>query len=233
MRRTYGQYCPIARSLDVLGERWTLLIVRELLVGPQRYSDLQDHLPGLWSNLLAPRLRDLEAAGLVKRRELPPPAARLVYDLTDVGRALEPAIYELARWGLELLDDPGADVVPLHLLPVAVKGLARVEQLPERSLVIGFALDEGSWVMRVAPPEVADRALDRVTVTAGTEADVDVIVEGSMLALLAHRRGTPGTAGSELALAGAPEDVAAVRRLFGSNPSSRDGVPVSAEGTRG
>src|SRR5450759_1201303 len=112
MRRTYGQFCPVARALDLLGERWTLLIVRELLTGPQRYSDLRDHLPGMWSNLLAQRLRDLDAAGLVQRRELPPPAARLVYELTEQGRALAPVVYELARWGLELLDEPGDDVVP-------------------------------------------------------------------------------------------------------------------------
>src|ERR1700682_1205746 len=127
MRRTYGQFCPVARSLDVLGVRWTLVLVRELLLGPQRYSELRDRLPGMWSNLLAQRLRDLDAAGLVQRRELPPPAARLVYELTERGQALEPLVYELARWGLELLDDPGDDVVPLHSLPLRLKGLVLID----------------------------------------------------------------------------------------------------------
>ena len=81
--RRYGQFCPIARALDLLGERWTLLIARELLVGPQRYSDLLAHLPGMWSNLLASRLRRLEDAGLVRRRWLEPPAARFVYELRN------------------------------------------------------------------------------------------------------------------------------------------------------
>src|SRR6266566_278422 len=75
-RRTFDQYCPIARALDVVGERWSLLIVRELVLGPKRYIDLRRTLPGMWTNLLADRLRQLESAGVIRRRELPPPAAR-------------------------------------------------------------------------------------------------------------------------------------------------------------
>jgi DNA-binding HxlR family transcriptional regulator len=216
MRRTYGQFCPVARGLDLLGERWTLLIVRELLVGPQRYSDLRDHLPGMWSNLLAPRLRDLEAAGVVGRRVLPPPAARLVYELTERGRALEPAVYELARWGLELLDEPGDDVLPWHLMPLGLKGLLRVEALPERPLRFGLALDEGSWTVRVAAADGATRPVARVSVVEGLDPDVAVTVRGSMLALLALGRGAPPVgADAGLSLEGAADDVAAVERLVG------------------
>src|SRR3712207_6674695 len=97
--RSYDQFCALAKALDVLGERWTLLVVRELLLGPKRYSDLLEGLPGIGTNLLATRLKTLEANGLVARRRLPAPAASTVYELTDRGRGLEPALYELMRWG--------------------------------------------------------------------------------------------------------------------------------------
>src|SRR5215467_13817890 len=90
--RSYNQYCAVARGLDVIGERWTLLIIRDLLVGPKRYTDLLDGLPGIGTNLLAERLRDLEAAGLVERAVLPPPAGTTVYRLTADGAALEPVV---------------------------------------------------------------------------------------------------------------------------------------------
>jgi DNA-binding HxlR family transcriptional regulator len=102
---TRGQNCPIARGLDVLGERWTLLILRELVGGPRRYGDLRAELPGIATNLLADRLRDLEDAGLVDRTELPPPAARTVYSLSDAGwRKIVPVLRAVALFGLELLE---------------------------------------------------------------------------------------------------------------------------------
>jgi len=104
--RSYGPYCPAARTLELVGERWTLLVVRELLVGPLRFTDLHAALEGIPRNLLADRLRDLEAHGVVARRELPPPAARTVYELTDAGRELLPVIGALARWGLTHLPPP-------------------------------------------------------------------------------------------------------------------------------
>jgi len=105
--RSYGQYCPVAKTLELVGERWTLLIVRELLAGPQRFTDLHGALGGIPRNLLADRLRDLEAEGLLARAELPPPAARTVYELTAAGRDLLPVIGALARWGLTYLPPPG------------------------------------------------------------------------------------------------------------------------------
>jgi DNA-binding HxlR family transcriptional regulator len=112
--RSYGQYCPVAKTLELVGERWTLLIVRELLVEPKRFTDLHTALDGIPRNLLADRLRDLEAHGVVTRHELPPPAARSVYDLTDAGRALLPVIGALAQWGLAHLPppEPGEPVSP-------------------------------------------------------------------------------------------------------------------------
>jgi DNA-binding HxlR family transcriptional regulator len=106
--RTYDQQCPIACGLDALGERWTLLILRELLGGARRYSDLRAELPGIATNLLADRLRELEREGLIERRELPPPAARTVYSLSDRGwEQIPPILQSIAWFGLGRLAGPG------------------------------------------------------------------------------------------------------------------------------
>ena len=97
--RSYRDACPIARALDLIGERWALLVVRELLFGAQRFSDLSRALPGASTNMLTDRLRELEAHGVVRRRVLPPPAACSVYELTDRGRELEPLLNALGEWG--------------------------------------------------------------------------------------------------------------------------------------
>ena len=104
--KRYGQACAIARALDVVGERWSLLLVRELTFGPRRYRDLATGLPGIPSNVLAARLKDLQAAGVVTRRTLPAPTDVTVYELTDAGRALQPALKELLDWGLRYGPEP-------------------------------------------------------------------------------------------------------------------------------
>jgi DNA-binding HxlR family transcriptional regulator len=109
MPKSYREFCTVARALDAVGERWALLVVRELLLGPRRYTDLLEGLPGIGTNVLAARLRELEAAGIVERKRLPPPAPATVYELTDRGRALRPVLDELARWGLADLDTPRGD----------------------------------------------------------------------------------------------------------------------------
>src|SRR5579875_1901967 len=99
--RTYGQYCSIARALDAVGDRWTMLIVRELLLqGACRFTDLKNGLPGIATNLLSARLKELEDAGLVSREDAPPPVATALYSLTADGRALEPVLQALGRWGV-------------------------------------------------------------------------------------------------------------------------------------
>jgi DNA-binding HxlR family transcriptional regulator len=97
--KTYGQRCPLARALDIIGERWTLLVVRELMLGPRRYTDLADGLPGVGTNILAARLADLQSSGLVTKRELPPPTAVTVYELTAAGQELGPTLAALSQWG--------------------------------------------------------------------------------------------------------------------------------------
>jgi DNA-binding HxlR family transcriptional regulator len=132
MGKHYEQYCPMAHALDLIGERWALLVVRELMHGPKRYTDLVDSLPGIGTNILASRLRDLEASGIIAKRTLPPPAASRVYELTEYGRGLRPAMRELALWGARSLGPPTAEdelfdgwlanAVDIVLAPIAPAG---------------------------------------------------------------------------------------------------------------
>src|SRR2546421_3568128 len=108
--RSYRQYCSVAKSLDLIGDRWTLLIVRELLLrGACRYTDLRDGLPGIATNLLADRLRDLEEKGIVGREDAPPPVATTLFRLTPRGEQLRPTLVELGRWGAPLMVETGAN----------------------------------------------------------------------------------------------------------------------------
>ena len=107
--RSYHQHCGLARALDLLGERWTLLLLRELLLGPKRYRDLAENLPGIGTNLLAARLRTLDAAGVIRRTTLPAPAGVPVYELTERGEQLRPVLEDLALWGYDLLPDRPAE----------------------------------------------------------------------------------------------------------------------------
>lgn len=123
--RTYGQYCGIAKALDTIGDRWSLLIVRELLaLGPCRHTDLRNGLPGIASNLLVDRLRDLEQAGLIRRDAAPPPVATSLFSLTDRGRELEPVLRELSRWGMPLMRDAtDGDSFRTHWLSMPARAL--------------------------------------------------------------------------------------------------------------
>jgi DNA-binding HxlR family transcriptional regulator/putative sterol carrier protein len=121
-KRTYGELCPVARSLDLIGERWTILIVRELLLGPKRFKDLLGRLPAMGSNRLADRLKGLQDAGVLAKRMLPAPAEVQVYELTDYGERLRPLVYSLGAWGAELplpddadLQDARAELIALGL----------------------------------------------------------------------------------------------------------------------
>jgi DNA-binding HxlR family transcriptional regulator len=108
--RSYNQYCGVAKALDVIGDRWTLLIIRELLLrGPSRYTDIRDGLPGIATNLLAERLRDLEAAGVLSREDAPPPVATALFRLTARGEELRPAVEALGRWGAPFMAEGSPD----------------------------------------------------------------------------------------------------------------------------
>jgi DNA-binding HxlR family transcriptional regulator len=169
MAKHYDHYCPVAHALDIVGDRWALLVVRELMQGPKRYTDLADGLPGIGTNILAARLRDLEAAGVVTKRTLPPPAASRVYDLTDYGHELKPVMRELALWGARSLGPPRAEdeLFPGWLLnPV--------------EMILGPLAPAGRFEFRVGD-EVAS-LIDGVA-RAGAIDDPDVVVEGDAAGL--------------------------------------------------
>ena len=126
----YGQACAIARALDVVGERWSLLVVRELTLGPRRHRDIATGLPGIPSNVLAARLKDLQAVGVITRRTLPAPTDVTVYELTDAGRALQPALNELLDWGLRYGPEPSGDDVAQPSWAL-LRGAGRPTALPD------------------------------------------------------------------------------------------------------
>ncbi|MEP7113550.1 MAG: helix-turn-helix domain-containing protein [Ilumatobacteraceae bacterium] len=131
--RTYGQYCPIAAGLDLIGDRWTLLILRELSMGDQRFTDLRAELPGIAPNLLTERLRSLQSIGLVTTADLPPPAARSVYRLTAEGRRVEPVLRSVARFGARYLSGEPSEVFDAPRVAFAL--LAPWRRRPEAKLL--------------------------------------------------------------------------------------------------
>jgi DNA-binding HxlR family transcriptional regulator len=142
--RSYNQFCALAYALDVIGERWTLLIVRELLTGPRRFTDLQNGLPGISTNLLAERLKGLEQAGLLRRRVLPPPAGSTVYELTPVGQALEEPLLALGRWGVQFLPGSleGVALPSVGVMALAIKAMFRPEQAAGVRETYTFQIDD-------------------------------------------------------------------------------------------
>ena len=165
MSKTYAQFCPIAQALDVVGDRWTLLIVRELSGGARRFTDLRDALPGCAANLLTERLRDLESEGLIAREELPAPAARTVYVLTDSGRELRPVLSALARFGTTRLPAVNDDttISPRAAFASAFSAffnpLAAVDLDEQYRFVIGGEVFE----VRVAEGRLRQTSVDAIT----------------------------------------------------------------------
>lgn len=163
--KSYGHYCGLARSLDTVGDRWNLLIVRQLLIAPARYGDLRAGIPGLATNLLADRLRDLEAAGVV-RRQVADEGSAVEYALTPWGAELREPVEALIRWGTPLMvDGPGTDHFDPTWLHLALPALLRDRARPRRAVTIGLDVDGAFLRLRVdrAGPEVSladDRAVD-------------------------------------------------------------------------
>jgi DNA-binding HxlR family transcriptional regulator len=195
--KPYGHYCPIACSLGLVGERWTLLVVRELAYGPLRYTDLADRLNGIGTNILADRLRDLEAGGIVEKKKLPPPAASRVYELTEYGRALRPAIRELALWGARSLGPPTDDeelfpgwlhnALDMVLAPLAPSGRFEFHVGTEVASIVDGETQPGPVedpdVLVEGDPEgiyhmFIDRRLDLVTVR-GNRAKLKALIEAA------------------------------------------------------
>jgi DNA-binding HxlR family transcriptional regulator len=172
MAKRFDQYCPIAHALSLVGERWALLIVRELLRGPRRYTDLSDGLPGIGTNVLATRLRELEAAGLVSRRKLPPPAASTVYELTEYGMGLEEVLYSVARWGARTLGLPrhDDDLEPEWGLQ-AFRALFYPERARGLTATYALRIDDDAFTVHVEDGRL------RVELGASEEADADMATD--------------------------------------------------------
>ena len=197
MARRYEQYCPMAHALDLVGDRWALLVIRELMHGPKRYTDLVEHLPGIGTNILAARLRDLESNGVVTRRTLPPPAASKVYELTDYGRELRPAMRELALWGARSLGPPTtrdelfegwlANAMDIVMAPLAPAGRfefwagAEIASLVDGEVLEG-PIDNPDVVVEGEPEGIyslfVDRCLDGVTIT-GDQRLLDALLDAA------------------------------------------------------
>ncbi|WP_102143729.1 winged helix-turn-helix transcriptional regulator [Mycobacterium hubeiense] len=172
--RSYGQHCALAKSLDLVGDRWSLLIVRDLLDGPKRYGDLLAGLKPIATDMLAGRLRDLEKHGLVRKRSLPKPATGSVYELTDDGRALEDVVNAFARWGRHLLEtrEP-RDAVRPEWLARAVRAFVR-EDRSGPDTVVRLVTPEGATTMRIGRHSV-DTVDDDTAVDVTLTGDVDVL----------------------------------------------------------
>ena len=182
-KRSYNQYCAVARALDIVGERWTLLLVRELLTGPKRFKDLLEGLPGIGTNLLAARLKDLEGHGIVRRATLPPPAASKVYELTELGQSLEAVIIALGGWGLKFLGTPPAQKDELRPAWAEVAMRSALKRAAPYGLqeTYEFHIDEKAFHLRVRDGEV--EALQ------GPAVDPDLVVRGDTQAFLALATG--------------------------------------------
>ena len=209
MARSYAQYCPMAHAVDLVGERWSLLIVRELLEDDQlRYSDLHARLDGCGTNILAARLKTLEQGGVVRRRQLDPPAASWVYELTEYGKGLRQVLHVLAHWGAQSLGPPArtGDLEP-GWLPGALRIALPLEDMNSR---IEFRIDGD--VAAVVGHEILHEAID--------DPKAVIVGDGSGFYHLMVER--------DLAAVSIEGDVAAVRALLATLPSVQPVSPAAS-----
>jgi DNA-binding HxlR family transcriptional regulator len=182
--RSYGQYCSIAKALDVVGDRWTLLIIRELMIrGGCRYTDLKNGLPGIATNMLSDRLRELEAAGLIRREDAPPPVATTLFHLTEAGEQLHPLLDALAQWGVQyMVEGPAVgDEFRGHWFAFPAEFFLRDGDPDGPPLSIELRAADSPVVVEVSGGSVRTRL--------GTAATPDVVLEGSPHAILAVMSG--------------------------------------------
>jgi DNA-binding HxlR family transcriptional regulator len=214
MSRSYGQYCGLARALDVVGDRWNLLVVRQLLLGPARYRELLGGLPGVATNLLAGRLRDLESAGVVERR-LAVEGNAIVYALTPWGAGLREPVESLIRWSTPLMTrGPGGDGFRAEWLAVALQALLAGSQAAGRPSTVGIAVDGQMIQVRTA------RSGIEVSLHDGRDLDAVVRAEASVvLGLAAGVLTLDGTLG----LIDIEGDEAAVRGVFDAHRAAPGG----------
>jgi DNA-binding HxlR family transcriptional regulator len=205
--RSYNEYCAIAKSLDVLGDRWTLLIVRELaLRGQSRYTDLRNGLPGIATNLLADRLRELERAGVLAREDAPPPIATTVFRLTPRGEELRPVLEDLARWGLPLMTDrKPEDAVRSHWLAMALEGRLTDPEPAEPPVTIELRTGDQPIVLQTHD--------GRVLSSLGTAPAPDATVTGEPTPIMGLMFGLLDLAGAQAAGVQVEGSIGALERV--------------------
>lgn len=169
-KRTYGQYCGMAHAASLIGERWALLIIRDLLVGPRRFTDLHRGLPRIPTNVLTNRLKELEEGGVVQRRILPRPDGSVVYELTEYGQQLEEVALALGRWGAQTMGEPGpGDIVTEASLIMAMRTTFHPEaalgerlsfELHSGPVTIHFATDDGILTAGPGPLDHPDLVIE-------------------------------------------------------------------------
>jgi DNA-binding HxlR family transcriptional regulator len=207
--RSYQQNCPIAKGLDVLGERWTLLILRELIGGPRRYGDLRGQLPGIATNLLADRLRELEEAGLVDREELPPPVARTVYTLSETGwRKVLPVVKAIATFGLDMVVPDESALTPLNGFLAGILLGVDPGSIGEVHASYRIDIDDRRFEFGVATTGLTAAQGAPVVVVTATAAD---LITARMGASAAERK----AALRKVKFDGDADAVDAMRRVFG------------------
>ncbi|HEY5709859.1 MAG TPA: helix-turn-helix domain-containing protein [Solirubrobacterales bacterium] len=201
-RRNYGQACSLAGALDRIGERWSLLIVRELLLGPLRFSDLDRAVGGAPTDVLTKRLRDLEREGIVARRELDPPASAVVYELTELGQGLERPILELARWGLNFFQIEEVDELEASWLPNSLRIV--LQPPPDAEMSVQLRSRGNSFRLRIADGWIAAER--------GEMVDPDLVLAGEPRAVIAAL--VVGEEGDdEVTIEGDPAELAALRAM--------------------
>ncbi len=173
--RSYGDACPIGRALDLIGERWALLVVRELLFGAQRFSDLRRALPSASTNMLTDRLRELETHGVVRRRILPPPASCSVYELTDRGRELEPVLDSLGAWGSAEPRPAGSALTATSVL-LFLRSSARAHRNPPTE-TCRVQLDDRVWTVSAHDGQLEIKAEDAAAPSASLCTDPETLNE--------------------------------------------------------
>jgi DNA-binding HxlR family transcriptional regulator len=222
-KRTYGDRCGIARALDLVGERWALLVVRELLLGPKRFTDLRSGLPHVSPDVLAQRLRELEESGIVRRGKLPPPAGSRIYELTERGRQLEPVVLELGRFGSVAPFPPGEAQIGVDALAIALKTLFAPSATDGLPATYELRLGEDRFRVQIAG--------GRFDIARGGAPDADATIDadpGALATVLWHGgKLSAARRTGDIAIAGSEE---AAKRFLAMFPLP---VAASADGASG
>lgn len=186
--RSYQDGCAAAHALDVIGERWALLVVRELILGPKRFTDLRSGLPKASPNVLSQRLRELEHSGVVRKRKLPPPAASQVYELTEWGAELEPILCQLGRWGVRSPDMPFMSAIGTDSMIMALRTMFQPDPATTVSVQLWFGHDHFKAVIAEGDLTVVRGELDDADATVETDPETFkqiALGKGSIDAVLA------------------------------------------------